>query len=264
MTTKAIRLAGASAALALAACVDAGTALTIVQNQTPLVDQATGSCTVPAGRTGDRQILGTFDVALDKSYPYFLFPLVKNSLPPLATSSIEPNRVDIHSFLITIEPPPTVTVAWTAACPAQFDFPSPIQLYPGDEGSSVVEAIRPCHADLLRRLMQEGKISSSLSERVMFRLNVRAKGRHGGTEILSDRFDYPVHVCYGCLQTGFADPAFADFGFPKVPACTRLVTNPYRGNACNPAQDSGPVLCCALDAEGTQLECPGIPRGAPP
>ena len=40
-----------------------------------------------------------------------------------------------------------------------------------------------------------------------------------------------------------------------------FVSSGNPGNPCNPAQDFGPLLCCALDAEGKQLECPGIARG---
>jgi hypothetical protein len=259
MTMKVPPLGGACAALLLAGCVDAATGLTIVQNQIPTISD-TGGCTIPASRTELRRGMGTFDVGLDQGYPYYMFPLVSNQLHSIAPTSIEPNRVDINSFQVKIEVPPTIAVDWTAACPAQFDYPSPIQLGPTEEASAVVEAFRPCHSDLLRKLMQQGKISANLSEHVVFRLNVRAKGRHGSTEILSDEFQFPVRVCYGCLQTGFQDPAYVDFDFPKVPPCNRLHANPYRGNVCNPAQDIGPVLCCARDAEGTQLECPGVPR----
>jgi hypothetical protein len=263
MIKKLTQVAAAGAGLLLAACVDTGSALTIVQNQLPDVDAAKGTCVVPATRTELRSGLGTYDVALDRSYPYFMFPLVRNGLKALAPSGIEPNRVDITAFEVTIEPPPTVAVEWTAACPNRFDFPSPIQLQPSDEAAAAVEVFRPCHGDLLRKLMQQGKITTSLSERVLFRAIVRAKGRHGAGEMVSDAFEFPVRLCYGCLQTGYTDPAFVDFAFPKVPPCNRLQANPYPGNPCNPAQDVGPLLCCARDAEGTQLECPGIPRAAP-
>jgi hypothetical protein len=259
MTMKVTPLTIACTALLFAGCVDAGTALTIVQNQIPETSDTAG-CIVPAGRTELRRAIGTLDVGLDQSYPYYMFPLVNNGLHPLAAGTIEPNIVNINSFQVRIEAPPTVGVEWSAACPVQFDFPSPMMLQPGEQGVALVEALRPCHADLLRKLMQQGKLSSSLSEHVIFRLIVRAKGRHGGTEILSDAFEFPLRVCYGCLQTGFLDPAYADFGFPSIPLCSRLAANPYQGNRCNPAQDTGPVLCCARDAEGKQIECPGVPR----
>jgi hypothetical protein len=253
---------GATALLA-SACVEAGGPLTIVQNQAPEIDQTARACKISADRTVDRSALGVFDVALDHSYSFFMYPLVSNALPVLGMA-IEPNKVEIHSWQVKIEPPPTIGVEWNPACPAQFDYPNPVTLGPGESASAIVEAMRPCHSDLLRMLMQQGKLSSSLAERILFRVIIRAKGRHGATEILSDPFEYPVRVCYGCLQTGFLDPDFVDFGFPRVPACNKLVRNPYLGNPCNPAQDRGPILCCALDAEAKQIECPGVPRGVAP
>lgn len=246
--------------VALGSCmVDSGGALVILQNQSPEVSGA--QCVIQASRSMNRNALGTFDVALDKSYPYFVYPLLENRLPSgLGANTADPNRVDISTWQVKIEPPPTVTVAWNPGCPAEYDFPNPLVLYPNEAAPSIVEAMRPCHSDLLRQVFREGKLASSFSERVIFRLILRAKGRHGGTEITSDPFEFPVRVCYGCLQTGFQDPAFANFGFPTVPPCANLRTNPFIGNPCNVAQDFGPILCCARDAEGRDVECPGVPR----
>jgi hypothetical protein len=250
--------------LLVSGCVDYGSALTIVQNQIPTVDMNSHGCLVPSMPSAERNVLGTFDVALDKSYPYYMYPLVSNGLPML-TGNVDPNLVNINKFSIKIEAPPGVTVPWTADCPEEFDFPSPLPLHPADQAATVVEAIRPCHYDLLHQLMAQGMLPSSFSERVIFRLIIRAMGRHGSSEIKSDPFEFPVRVCYGCLQTGYTTAPYADFDFPKVPACTSLAEpNPYPGNPCNPAQDLGPLLCCALDAAGKQLECPGIARGIPP
>jgi hypothetical protein len=262
MARSGIGILGAS--LLLSACVDAGGALTIVQNQVPAAAMAgQTSCVIPSMPSTDRNALGTFDVALDHSYPYYMYPLLHNGLPSLM-ATVDPNLIEINKWSVQIEAPPTISVAWNPGCPASFDFPNPLVLHPGEEAAAIVEAMRPCHGDLLRQLMQQGKISSSFSEQVIFRLIIRAKGRHGATEIKSDPFEFPVRVCYGCLQTGYPDKDFADFAFPKVPACDKLLSNPFTGNACNPAQDSGPILCCAKDAEGKQLECPGIPRGTAP
>jgi len=249
-------------AVLLSGCVDYGSALTIVQNQTPTLGMTMDrSCVIPSSPSDLRNALGTFDVALDHSYPYYMYPLVANGLP-FIPGNVDPNLVYINKFTIKIEPPPTVTVPWSPSCPAEFDYPNPLPLHPGDQAAAIVEAIRLCHYDLFHQLMAQGKLPSSFSERVIFRLIVRAKGRHGSTEIKSDPFEFPVRVCYGCLQTGYNTAAYADFNFPKVPACNRLAeVNPFQGNPCNPAQDFGPLLCCALDAEGKQLECPGIARG---
>lgn len=265
VTTRQLRVAAlallaAVAPIALGSCmVESGSSIVIIQNQAPTV--MGGGCVIPASRGDLRTGIGTFDVILDRSYPYFMYPLLESRLPSgLGVNSADPNRVDIQSWEVRIEPPPSITVEWSAACPAQYDFPSPLVIMPGEAASSIVEAMRPCHSDLLRSLFQQGKLASSFSERVIFRLIIRAKGRHGGTAIKSDPFEFPVRVCYGCLQTGFGDPAFADFSFPRVPPCRQLVTNPYQGNPCNAAQDFGPLLCCAKDVEGKDLECPGVPR----
>jgi hypothetical protein len=246
----------------LGGCVDYGSSLTIIQNQAPSVSEGLDrACVIPSMPSTTRTALGTYDVALDKSYPYYMYPLLSNGLPSIM-QTVDPNIIYINKWTVKIEAPPTVEVPWTAACPAEFDYPNPLPLRPGEQAAAIVEAIRPCHYELLHNLMVQGKLPSSMSERAIFRLVVRAKGRHGSTEIKSDPFEFPVRVCYGCLQTGFTSPAYADFTFPKVPACNKLAeVNPYQGNPCNPAQDFGPLLCCALDGEGKSLECPGIARG---
>lgn len=252
---------GLALSAGLLSCVDSGSALTIVQNQVPAASMpGQAACVIPSMPSTDRNALGTFDVALDHSYPYYMYPLINNGLPVLM-ASVDPNVIEINKWSVQIEAPPTISVPWSPACPASFDFPNPLVLHPGEEAAAIVEAMRPCHYDLLKQLMEQGKISSSLSEQVIFRLIIRAKGRHGGTEIKSDPFEFPVRVCYGCLQTGYNDKDFADFAFPKIPSCDKLVSNPFTGNACNPAQDSGPLLCCAKGGDIKQLECPGIPRG---
>jgi len=187
-------------ALFLSSCVEYGSSLTIIQNQSPTTEG--GSCVIPSMSSALRNALGTYDVALDKSYPYYMYPLLSNGLPSIQ-QTVDPNIVYVNKWTVKIEPPPTVEVPWSPACPAEFDFPSPLPLRPGEQAAAIVEAIRPCHYDLLHGLMAQGKIPSSFSERVIFRLIVRAKGRHGSTEIKSDPFEFPVRVCYGCLQTGF-------------------------------------------------------------
>jgi hypothetical protein len=249
-------------ALPLGGCVDGGSAVSIVQNQIPT--SAMGVCVVPGGKSDLRLAEGILDVGLDRPYPYKMFPLLQSVLPALATmGGAEPNRFEVTSFHVKIDPPSGISVPWTSDCAPSFDFPTQGQVLPGASVAFLVEGIRPCHADQFRQLFANGQLPSALSQEVVFRLTLEARGRHGGTQISSDPFYFPVRVCYGCLQTGYTDPEFADFSFPKIPACDRLASNPFPGNPCNPAQDMGPVLCCARDPQGQQLECPGIPRMAP-
>jgi hypothetical protein len=254
---------GLGAALLLSACVESGGAITIVQNQVPETPvPGESACKVPSMPSEMPTTMGIYDVALDHAYPYKMFPLVRNGLPALSTG-VDPNVVEINKWSVTIEPPASISVPWTAACRREFDFPSPLTLHPTQTGVAIIEGMEPCHGQLLRQLMMEGKISSGLSDEVIFRIIVRARGRHGSTEIKSDPFELPVRVCFGCLQTHYPDKDFADFGFPKVPACDRIASNPFQGNPCNPANEWAlPLLCCARGGDVSQLECPGVARGS--
>ncbi len=250
----------------LAACVDAGRPLVILQAQVP--DTGMGGCTVPNKRTALRLFQGVLDVALDRPRPYYLYPEISNRLPALSgmAGGSEPNRIDVVSLQVRIEPPPGLAVTWPAECPVSFDWANPLTLFPGDEAPGQVEALRACHAAKIRELFDAGKLDPNIATDVRFRVLVSVKGKHGGTQITSDPFEFPIRVCYGCLQTGFGDAQFAPFNFQngKVAPCKQLMTNPYQGNVCNPAQDLGPVLCCSVDGTDKTIECPGIPRAVMP
>ncbi len=228
-------------------CVEAGSGsgLVIVQNQVPASTMG-GGCVVPVARTELVRLRGVLDVGLDGDYPYLLFPLVKSQMPSFATGGPDQNRVVVERFEVKIEPPPTITqVAWTPDCPPRFDYPTPIFLDPGDEASANVPVVRSCHSGLLRTLFQAGTLNPAAPDSTLFRTIVRARGRHGSNEIVSEPFDFPIHVCFGCLQEGF----------PNYPLCSQVVTNPFPGNACNPAQDAN-IQCCANDAMATDIVCP--------
>lgn len=257
-----VMLAAGLGGVALAtSCTDANDSLTIVQLQK--VDEA---CLISQESGGtDRLVEGVLDVGLDKPYGYNIYPLVSNNLPSTAeNSSIEPNRVSLTGAEIKVMAP--IDVTWPANCPPTFNDASSANLNPGERGALSLVGLRACHAAVIRDLFVSRKLDPSLGETVKFRINMRAQGRHGGTSIQSDPFEFPIRVCYGCLQTGFSG-AYAEFSFsssqPKVLACDRMVENPYKGNPCNPAQDYGPVLCCAQDASGEKLVCPGIPALKP-
>lgn len=254
---------GASAALvvALAGCVDLNGSLVILQAQ--IAQTSDGTCSIPAERADTRLVRGALDVALDKPYSYELYPLLDNRLPTLSMGGgPEYNRVVVTSYQVKIEPPPTIAVPWTADCPAEFEQPTNVSLDPADNAADSVQIIRPCHSRLFRALFEQGRLPSNLAEDISFRAIVKAKGRHGSNTIESDPFEFPVRICFGCLQTGYPDPRFADFGFPQIPPCASLGQNPYQGNPCNPGQDML-ILCCARDAQGRDIECPGVPRAVP-
>jgi hypothetical protein len=261
-------LAGAAAlslsALSLAGCTDANDALIIVQAQVP--DE---TCKVSEeGSGGARRTEGVLDLGLDRPYGYMLFPLIANNLPSLSsTGGIDPNRVQITGAEMKILPPAGVTVAWPEGCGTEFDDGSTAVVNPGERRAITIQVVKSCHAAAFRDLFLKGALNPALTDIIKLRVVVRAVGRHGSTSIKSDPFEYPIRICYGCLQTGFTGD-YAAFSYertpPKVPACENLVENPYRGNVCNPAQDFGPVLCCAQDPKGEKLICPAVPTAKPP
>lgn len=253
-------VAAGMATVLLGSCVDGGPqALVIVQAQIP--DTEGGQCVIPAERTEVRLTQGTLDVALDRPYPYFIYPLLISQFPPIADpNSLEQNRVDVIAMEVEIKAPAGIAIPWTATCPQKFDYMrSRTVLLPSEEAAMIVEGMRSCHAALFRDMFARGQLPADLSEQVRFQIVMRAKARHGSTTILSAPFEFPVRVCFGCLQTGFDLPGYAAFDFPTYPACDKLAANPYRGNPCNPGQDRGPILCCALDSDPNNIRCPAVP-----
>jgi len=122
-------------------CVESGSGLIIVQNQLPTVDM--GVCEIPGTKTMVTRPYGRFDVALDGGYPYFLYPLVENNLPPFEVNGIEQNRIDLETFQLKIEPPSGISVAWSAECPQSFSFPGRKVLFPGESHGMITQAMKP-------------------------------------------------------------------------------------------------------------------------
>ena len=187
---------------------------------------------------------------------------MENNLLPLGgQTDLEPNRVMVTGARVKIVPPPGVIDpvprrlrAPSSTTPARRpSTPEP----PGRCGSRRCAPATPPSSGICSI---KGRLNSAVQESVYFRVIVRIKGVHGGTEIFSDPFEFPVRVCYGCLQTGFSGP-YSAFNFPETPACDALANNPFLGNPCGPAQDFGPILCCARDGKGRGLQCPGVPTG---
>jgi len=240
----------------LSACdADVNGALVIVQNQIPEIEEK--RCVIPAKRDALRSFSGTYDIYLDQDYPYYLHPLVHNGLPPIAAEGqIEPNRIEYTGVEVQIVPPPGVAFPGTAACPIEFAFNDRASVEPEGDISSRVQVLLPCHARLLRDMFAQKLLPDAPDAQVRFRVAVRAVGRHAGSTIKSEPFEFSIRVCKGCLQRGFTGP-YAAFDYPNgVPVCSDLRANDYVGNLCNPAQEAQ-ILCCSH--EGV-LECPGRPR----
>ena len=83
---RAIVLAAAVVAgvAALGGCARPSGTLIILQNQAPVLDSTTNACKVATD--DDARLMGTYDVDLDRAYPYFVYPLVENRLPSVITT----------------------------------------------------------------------------------------------------------------------------------------------------------------------------------
>jgi hypothetical protein len=101
---------------------------------------------------------------------------------------------------------------------------------------------------------------------------VWAKGRHGGTDIKSAPFVFPVDVCTGCLQMSYSSGNLAAYRYPAdTPFCEHAWgdASNYQGDGCfYPGQDK-PIFCCAItstinDVATDVILCPGQPSGKDP
>ncbi len=260
-----ISLAVPVAGLLSTACVvdDGPHALLIEQTQSPME----GTCASPAEVGEVRLISGVLDVGLNRDYPYRMYPVVTNQLASFRaggqSKADELNNVTLTGFRVSIEPPPGVaSIPWAEGCPGDFDYDVETHLLaPEASVGSIVEAIRYCHVPVLRQQFESGVagFDPNLSAEVVLRVTLKAKGRHGSDDLRSAPFTFPIRVCVGCLQTGYAEPGFAQYDFPNIPACEALSSNPYPGNACDPGQD-GLILCCR--DQTSRIICPAVPTAA--
>lgn len=240
----------------LTACIaDVAGGLVIEQNQTPEYSAEKG-CLIPNKASTNPTLSGIFDVDLDKPYPFLFYPLLQNNLPITGKDGrVEVNRIQFTGVEVKIVPPAGVKMPSTAACPTEFSSFGQASLLPEDETASAVKIMLPCHSATLLAMFQSGALPADPNADIQFRVVVRAVGKHAGSTIKSNPFEYPVRVCKGCLQRGYQGD-FSTFNYPAVPACTLIIKNPYPGNGCNPAQDAH-ILCCAKGDK--QLLCPGQP-----
>jgi len=246
---------------------EANNSLAIVWAQVPTVNM--GGCSVTGTKGMTYLPSGTLDVGLDKDYAYDLYPLIENNLKKAPTANIEYNAIRITGVDVKLIPPPGVTLTLPTSCPAEFSHPISLKVDPVGTAALDVEAIKACHIPAIRKQFSvaksDGGLSPNVQDQEVFTAVLRVQGEHGGVDIESAPFSFPIRVCLGCLQRGFAAEGFRDLDYPKIPDCRSLVENPYVGNACNIAQDFGPVLCCSTDGSGSpaSIECPGRPRGMP-
>jgi hypothetical protein len=257
-----------AALLSAVACTidDGPQAIAVVQAQIPTISES--GCTVPAQKSDLRMTRGVLDLALDKDYPYILYPLITNQLGKRGgTTPVEElNNLIVSGFHVRIDPPAgAAPIPWPANCPGEFDYQEEtLTLEPTGDAATSVELIRSCNARVIREQFLSGAIGydPSVNAEVIVRVTIWVKARSGSDDLESAPFTFPVRVCMGCLQTGYLEAEFARFNYPRVAACSDLIANPFMGNLCNPGQDVT-ILCCAPDlSDPGKVQCPGLPTGS--
>jgi hypothetical protein len=243
-------LLAAAVAMVTAAggCVDNAGLMVILGNQVPMMDAVTHVCSATAADGTAVLGEGVLDLDVGTPQPYVAYPIVQNRLQALGMASgVEPNRIMLEGFHINLIPPAGFNFPWTAEAPNHLEPAFSQGLEPGAELTAQIQAVTQNQAKAILAQFGPGGLSPVLTDQVIFTAEMHAVGTRNGDTIESDVFRFPIRMCVGCLQTGFAD--LAQYNYPGVPLCTVAPKpNIYKGNPCNFAQDSGPLLCCLDDS----------------
>ena len=183
---------------------------------------------------------GRLDLSLVRSgatSAYFVFPLVKNNLPGSAASGPDANEIDCQSFAVDISAyqrgtPPAgcrlCSTRWTrrrhrGLLAAPLQPPWAVTIASG--GGMAATFVGAFPVDLAARVLATAEVGVSPSS-MLVNLRIRAFGTHQRRKTIeSDPFDFPLHVCNGCLVANVAPCPYT-----AAPANT--------GNECNVAQDN--------------------------
>ena len=246
---------GGTLAAAGVGCVDNAGLLVIVGDQIPMYDSVNMVCTAASDSGAALLGQGTLDLDVGTPQAYVGYPVVQNRLAPRgASGGVEPNRIMLAGFRITLHAPLGFNFPWTDTVPNHTEPAYSQGLEPGASLTAKVDLVSQNQAQLIRDQFMPGGLSAALTDQVIFTVEMNAVGSLGGGQIESDVFRFPVRMCTGCLQTGFT--ALAQFNYPGLPTCkTAPRPNMYKGNPCNFAQDSGPLLCCQDDMTNKRI-CP--------
>ena len=226
----------------------------VLQNQVP---QA--GCVIPATAGNVYRGDGLLDLSLVQpgaTSAYFVFPLVKNSLPAASGDGPDGNEIDVKSFAVDIGPhpngtlPPGVNALFDDfnASPGSpnyallhYSLPWAVTIASG--GGLAATFVGAFPVDLAARMLATGEVGASPST-TLVNVRIRVFGSTNTQDIESDPFDFPVYVCSGCLIANLAP-------------CPYSAPARFNGNECNVAQDNY-VDCCSLNGA---LVCPPLVGG---
>jgi len=234
---------------AVAACGRVPGQFEILQDQVPAA-----GCAIDTNRTVYRGE-GYLDLSLVRAgaqSAYFLFPLVINNLPGSTSGSADANEIDLHSFAVDIGTtaqsylPPNVEMLFSTlnSKPGTTDYALLHYSLPwsgtiSSGGGLAATFVSGFPVELAQRVLATGDIGIS-STSMIVNIQTRVFGTTNTQNMESDPFDFPVHVCNGCLVGNV-------FSCPFAGAINT-------GNPCNVAQDES-VDCCSVNG---QLICPAV------
>jgi hypothetical protein len=256
------------AALGMASCdgiwaKDAYTALQIKQAQV----LKEGECTVPAEPTSLYQSAGILDIAVPdgSTRPYQLGLSIFNAMESAGIAPAEEmNNITLESFVVELagdwydSSGVPAAIPWDDVCPQKFEYPvGTVRLSPGGYAGTLIEPLREGHTYCLQRLSQLYQADITAT--------IKAKGRHGGTSIVSAPFKYRIEACKGCLQTGYDEEQLATLNGALIQCETiESVNDKYRGG-CYLGQDRM-FLCCSTTSSNpapSEVLCPAISTKKP-
>ena len=236
------------------ACVENPGLMVILGNQVPTMDGTTHVCSAATSTGVSLLGQGVLDLGVGTPQGYVAYPVVQNRLAPRGMSGgFDSNRIMLDGFRITLKAPPGYDFPWTADVPNHVEPHFPQGLEPSSSLTANIELVSQTQARAILAEFKPGGLNPDLAQQIIFTAEIRAVGELSGGEIESDVFRYPIRMCVGCLQTGFLSAA--QYNYPHVPECSVAPRpNMYKGNPCNYAQDSGPLLCCVDDS--MKIICP--------
>jgi hypothetical protein len=238
-------------ATGLTACGRVPGQFEVLQNQVPQP-----GCVIPAEAGNEYRGDGRLDLSLVRSgatSAYYVFPLVKNNFPGSGSSGPDANEIDVKSFAVDISAyqrgtvPPGVQSLFDSleASPGTADYsllhysqPWAVTIESG--GGTAATLVGAFPVDLAARVAATGEVGISASS-MLVNLRIRIFGTTNTQTVESDPFDFPLHVCTGCLVA-------------NVAPCPYTAAPLNTGNDCNVAQDNY-VDCCSLNG---QLVCPPL------
>lgn len=192
------------------------------------------TCVLTVSEAGPFRSSGIVDVLFPGAY--FMLPQIEN----LATSNdgtlISNRTFFAEGFRVVLSSPDAATHAVIGSL--SYSIPKGFTVAP--DGGGFIASLRllePSVIELIAPTIPPNRPAIVIA-------SVELIGNMGGDQVTSNKFEYPIEFCVGCLIRDLGpcdqlDPAF---------------TLTIKGNACNPGQDDA-VQCCTVPGN---YVCPAI------